>query len=216
MSFVSELVPAWDLILGVVAALLISVMLGTGLSFLTTEISDAVTNNKRVDQRRDYSKTVLRALKDGLVLGWHDLQELVATKDGINRVGEDPKQTGSRILGDLYLMIVEEKTPDDLQFTLQESRDFLNRIRALREEAKRADPFEAVPEPVRSRLVSVQVSLDQEEGEDDRLAEIGSIFRDTKEALDKSKTRGRWTMAISVAGVLATLVFGILTVSPNG
>ena len=208
--------PAWDLILGVVAALLISVMLGTGLSFLTTEISDAVTNNKRVDQRRDYSKTVLRALKDGLVLGWHDLQELVATKDGINRVGEDPKQTGSRILGDLYLMIVEEKTPDDLQFTLQESRDFLNRIRALREEAKRADPFEAVPEPVRSRLVSVQVSLDQEEGEDDRLAEIGSIFRDTKEALDKSKTRGRWTMAISVAGVLATLVFGILTVSPNG
>lgn len=191
-------------------------MLGTGLSFLTTEISDAVTNNKRVDQRRDYSKTVLRALKDGLVLGWHDLQELVATKDGINRVGEDPKQTGSRILGDLYLMIVEEKTPDDLQFTLQESRDFLNRIRALREEAKRADPFEAVPEPVRSRLVSVQVSLDQEEGEDDRLAEIGSIFRDTKEALDKSKTRGRWTMAISVAGVLATLVFGILTVSPNG
>ncbi|MFW9945115.1 MAG: hypothetical protein ACFFB7_08965, partial [Candidatus Sifarchaeia archaeon] len=166
-------------------------------------------------------RAFLTGLRDGSISTLRDAENIYEGCYSRTSYERDFSRRIMDILRELLVKIVSRDMQDiDSPLSAEDLVRMKVRIDAMIDEFERTSPYESLPDSERDIFVDIDAFLDSGKLDFVRqkmqlLAERISFYdrtiMDLKKIIDAQHRTNRWTKSIAIIGVVATIVFGLLT-----
>jgi hypothetical protein len=181
---------------------------------LTYHVEKSSQLNKR------FLISMISGIKNGSITSMTDIKNVFAGVYSMNPDGPDARDSLSGLLREILVIVVSgDMSSLGKGFTDEDILPLKNMITSFVDSNERISPFAGLPAPERAILVDIEAFLraDDIESANRKLAELASRISSKEDALNEIDTMfqrvqrtNRWAVPVSIAGVLFTILFGIM------
>lgn len=170
-------------------------------------------NKKTIEIKSKFFITVLNGLEKGAIGTLEDINNIYEGLD-VSTFEDSSRHRDhlSKWLKELIVELISREKDESLEGEVlknyhQKISEFIHRI-------EEESPYSDISEIERSILIDISIYLEagNKENAERKLSELAGMIRTRSDDLNKIRNTNKWTTFLALAGMVFTIIFGLLTI----